>query len=67
MAKVMTLDGVSEGLGAPRRRKRASSSETPRVGECKDVYNPRTKRHARLCFVGKSTKNRSGWQFQKRR
>lgn len=32
---------------------------------CKCVYNRRTKRFALLCFVGKSKKTRSGWQFQK--
>lgn len=54
MAKIMTLAGTKErSLGAPS------------VGDCKCVYNPRTKRSARLCFVGKSAKNRSGWQFQK--
>lgn len=52
MAKVMTLSGPDpRQLGAGDR--------------CKCVYNPRTKKYARLCFVGKSTKNRSGWQFQK--
>lgn len=55
MAKIMTLAGTSE---------RALKSP-PSVGDCKCVYNPRTKRSVRLCFVGKSTKNRSGWQFQK--
>jgi len=53
MAKIMTLSGSSErSLGAPGEK-------------CKCVYNPRTKRSARLCFVGKSAKNRSGWQFVK--
>lgn len=33
--------------------------------KCKCVYNPRTKRSSKLCFVGKSKKSRSGWQFQK--
>ena len=51
MAKIMTLDGASGPLGAGER--------------CKCVYNPRTKRHAQLCFVGKSSKHRSGWKFQK--
>lgn len=32
---------------------------------CKCVFNPRTKRSSKLCFVGKSKKNRSGWQFVK--
>ena len=32
---------------------------------CKCVYNPRTKKGAQLCFVGKGPKSRSGWAFQK--
>ena len=49
MAKtIMTLSGAS-GLGESRK--------------CKCVYNPRTKRSSKLCFVGKSKKHRSGWQF----
>jgi hypothetical protein len=51
MAKsIMTLSGAPD-LG--------------RGDRCKCVYNPRTKRYARLCFVGKSHRNRSGWVFQK--
>jgi hypothetical protein len=53
VAKVMSLMGASSkprGLGAD---------------DCKCVYNPRTKRYARLCFVGKSHKNRSGFAFRK--
>ncbi len=50
MKYTMTLQGG--GLGADGER-------------CKCVYNPRTKKHAQLCFVGKSKKNRSGWQFRK--
>lgn len=50
MARVMTLNGAGDGLGAER---------------CKCVYNPRTKKSALLCFVGKSKKTRSGWQFRK--
>jgi len=54
MAKVMTLGGLSErGLGADD------------FDRCKCVYNPRTKRSALLCFVGKGKKTRSGWQFRK--
>lgn len=53
MAKIMTLSGANEGLGAPR------------VGDCKFVCNTRTKRAAKLCFVGKSARNRSGWKFSK--
>jgi hypothetical protein len=51
MAKIMTL-GDSKGLGAPAD------------GQCKCVYNPRTKKGARLCFVGKGGKTRSGWIFK---
>lgn len=49
MAKTMTLDGLGSGLSA---------------GQCKCVFNPRTKKSAKLCFVGKSKKTRSGWLFQ---
>lgn len=49
MAKIMTLSGP--GLGAT-------------AGQCKCVYNPRTKRSAKLCFVGKGKRSRSGWMFQ---
>jgi len=49
MAYSMTLSGA--GLG--------------REAKCKCVYNPRTGKTVALCFVGKSKKNRSGWQFQK--
>jgi hypothetical protein len=53
MAKIMTLSGTNEGIGAPQ------------VGDCKTVCNTRTGRSAKLCFVGKSKKHRSGWQFVK--
>jgi len=49
MPKIMTLAGPS--LGATE-------------GQCKCVYNPRTKRSAKLCFVGKSKRTRSGWMFR---
>ncbi len=48
MGKIMTLGGAESGLGADR---------------CKCVRNSRTGRSVRLCFVGKSKKTRSGWQF----
>ena len=51
MAKIMTLSG-SSGLCAPTE------------GQCKCVYNKRTKKSVRLCFVGKSKKTRSGWLFK---
>jgi hypothetical protein len=50
MPKVMTLGDGGAGLGESKR--------------CKCVYNPRTKRSTKLCFVGKSAKTRSGWIFQ---
>lgn len=50
MPKVMTLSGPDTGLAAG--------------DQCKCVYNRRTKRGAKLCFVGKSKKTRSGWLFQ---
>lgn len=52
MSKTIMTLADAPGLGAEGKR-------------CKCVYNPRTKRSARLCFVGKSAKNRSGWQFTK--
>jgi hypothetical protein len=51
MAKVMTLQGTGGDLGAP-------------ADKCKCVYNTRTKRGARLCFVGKGPRTRSGWIFK---
>lgn len=52
MAKLMTLGDAALG---------SSSSEK----KCKCVYNPRTRRSMKLCFVGKSKKHRSGWKFVK--
>jgi hypothetical protein len=55
MASILTLDGVSD-LGDEGAR-------------CKCVYNKRTKRRAKLCFIGKGArlpsgkKSRSGWAF----
>lgn len=51
-SKIMTLSGTAP-LG------------TPKDEQCKCIWNPRTKKFGRLCFVGKSKKTRSGWQFQK--
>lgn len=48
MASILTLDGVRE-LGESER--------------CKCVYNRRTRRYAKLCFVGKSKKYRTGYKF----
>ena len=50
MAKIMSLDGAGEGLGAPAK--------------CKCVKG-KGGRRVKLCFVGKSPKHRSGWAFVK--
>lgn len=52
MASAITLDGPGD------RR------DGPHVGDCKRVYNPRTKRHVQLCYVGKG-RSKTGWQFVK--
>lgn len=41
----------------------ASKTPPPPIGTCKTVYNPRTKRCSKLCYVGKD-ESRSGWRFQ---
>lgn len=51
MAKIMSLDGPSVGLGASAKG-------------CKCVRG-KGGRRTKLCFVGKSAKHRSGWAFVK--
>jgi len=52
MPHVFALSGArSSGLGDDRGEK------------CKWVKNPRTGCEAKLCFVGKSAKHRTGWSF----
>jgi hypothetical protein len=53
MPSVFTLSGS-------KKAKNANLGE-PTVGVCKTVFNPRTKQCFDLCFVGKSSKHRSGW------
>jgi len=60
VASILTLDGPP----AESRRDGRDARDTPRVGDCKRVWNPRTKRHAELCYVGKA-RSRTGWQFTK--
>lgn len=64
MPSIMTLEG-----DVPRRRKRKSRSlgRTPEIGECKSVFNPRTKKSIQLCYVGKRKDAPTGWRFMKRR
>lgn len=45
MPSILTLDGPSLGAEGDR---------------CKCVYNKRTKRRAKLCFIGKGARTRSG-------
>jgi hypothetical protein len=52
MKYTMTMQGG--GLGKAKTER----------GACKCVFNKRTKRSVQLCFVGKSSKSRSGWQFK---
>jgi hypothetical protein len=59
MPSIFTLSGPG------RTRKAKAAKPTPEEGTCRCVLNPRTKRRVALCFVGKSKKNRSGWQFVK--
>lgn len=45
--------------------KKKTSGSAPAIGTCKQVRNSRTGRCMSLCFVGKSSKSRSGWAFKK--
>lgn len=58
MPSVFTLSG-------PSKKKKKKSKGSLAVGECKCVVNTRTKRRIKLCNVGKSARNRSGYKFQK--
>jgi hypothetical protein len=62
MPSILTLDGS-------RRRRRRSRRDRglgdPSVGDCKSVFNPRTKKSIQLCYVGKSRKHPTGWQFKR--
>jgi len=53
MPSILTLSGSGE-----------SGNRTLGRGECKRVYNKRTKQCVLLCFVGKNKKHRSGWAFK---
>jgi hypothetical protein len=69
MPSVFTIDGVEP---KPKRsRKNAGAlGDTPVVGFCKTVKNPRTNCEMQLCYVGlgartrKGKKSRTGWEFQ---
>ncbi len=66
MPSVFTISG-----GEPRRSKRSKQlGDTPVVGFCKTVKNPRTGCEMQLCYVGQGTrtksgkKSRTGWEFK---
>jgi hypothetical protein len=40
-----------------------ADSDRDRERKCKWVKNPRTGCSAKLCFIGKSAKHRTGWSF----
>lgn len=57
MPSIFTLSGSGE----------PSKKHLGQGERCKCVFNPRTKRSSRLCFVGKGKgkgKTRSGWAFR---
>lgn len=58
MPSIFTLEGA---FGATREKK-----PTPEIGTCKVVFNGRTGRSAKLCYVGKKPGQKgSGWKFVK--
>lgn len=67
MASVFTIQGPE--LGGKRRKKgrksKRSSGALAAKGDCKCIWNKKTKMYSELCFVGKSKKSRSGWKFMK--
>lgn len=72
MPSIFTLTGSDEG--APRKRRarkrKAKTGEACQLGECKDVFNGRTKKTISLCCVGKGNgpgQTRSGWMFKRKR
>lgn len=67
MPSVFTISGGE----TKRKRKAAALGDTPVVGNCKTVKNPRTGCEMQLCYVGQGTrtasgkKSRTGWEFKK--
>lgn len=64
MPSVFTIDGVT-----PKKKSKALG-DTPVIGFCKTVNNPRTKCSMQLCYVGvgartsSGKKSRTGWEFK---
>jgi hypothetical protein len=72
MPSVFTIDGtdVPKPKRGKRVRKPKTLGDTPVVGFCKTVDNPRTGCSMQLCYIGpgartrKGKKSRTGWEFQ---
>jgi len=77
MPSVFTIEGTDtprrrRGKRSRRRARRARKTlgDTPVVGFCKTVHNPRTGCSMQLCYVGKGArtrkgkKSRTGWEFK---
>jgi len=74
MPSVFTIDGATVPPAKPakakRVRKTATLGDTPVIGFCKSVSNPKTSCEMQLCYVGLGTrtrtgkKSRTGWEFQ---
>jgi len=74
MPSVFTIEGTD--VPAPKRGKRPRKTktkalgDTPAVGFCKTVDNPRTGCSMQLCYIGigertrNGKKSRTGWEFQ---
>jgi len=64
MPSIFTLEGTRRGRG---KRGLSDAGDSPAGSEsCRCIYNPRTKQHRKLCWVGKKAGKRgSGWKFVK--
>ena len=70
MPSVFTIEGTDvpprkKSKRARKPRARQTLGDTPNIGDCKTVTNPRTGCTMQLCYVGKGKKSRTGWKFQK--
>lgn len=72
MPSVFTIDGTDVPTKKAKKPKRTRKAlgDTPVVGNCKTVKNPRTGCSMQLCYVGvgaptrNGKKSRTGWEFQ---
>lgn len=65
MPSVFTIAGADMPVKKSKKARRALGSTSAQVGDCKTVTNSKTGCSMQLCFVGKSSKSKSGWAFQK--